>query len=127
MIEVSFIQKNESVRVDEDIRAIDFQEFFIKSVIEGTTRVVGESAAMAVLFHAKFMENSRNPRLVHSGFESMLMHPGSNLVEKSIVIVMFANLKEKIPESLNLSNDEFDFCESVSLAHNIFDARLSNI
>jgi hypothetical protein len=50
---------------------------------------------------------------------------GAVLIEKSIIKKMFARLKERVPESRSLSNDEFDFVKSVAYARRIFDERTS--
>ena len=53
------------------------------------------------------------------------MPNGAVLIEKSIIKKMFERLKESEPESLSLSNDDFDFVKSVAYARRIFDGRTS--
>jgi hypothetical protein len=105
-------------------RSSKFEDFFKESALRGTTLILGESSAKSVLFHIKFDENSRNPQKIHASLETMLRSLGTVLVEKSIIKQMFSRLKEKIPETLNLSNEDFDFVKGVAYAHKIFDERI---
>jgi hypothetical protein len=111
----------------ENSEISDFQEFFKECFFAGIAKITGQSSAEAIVFHVKFNENSRNLQRVHSSIESMLGKTGAMIVEKSIINEMFVRVKERVPTTLNLSNENFDFVKSAKYIRVLYNERTNRI
>jgi hypothetical protein len=126
MEDLSIPNRNDELDSKEDSQFSDFQDFFKESFFDGIAKITGKSSAEAILYHIKFIENSRNFSAVHSGVESMLGKSGALIVEKSIINEMFNRLKEKPPPILNMTNENFDFAKSAKYIRTIYNERANH-
>jgi hypothetical protein len=98
----------------------DFMDAFKSSVIDGMTRVLGQSGTRSMFFHLKLDEYLERPGEVHDRIRSMFKD-GSVTLERAIVLDLFKKLD--IPVSKVSARGEFDFVKCVRLARNSLSER----